>query len=187
MALHKEKSAFYFEKMKFLFQIIKDETPNIDPLREHYSIPAYIGPEEPNEELYKVATYYLDRYKALTQVMWVVGAPLDTNYVERAIKAILRLRNNSLFFNNEFSAKYSGDILSLTETTNENKVNVFIYLEYLLDNAEKVLKKPHYYLPWLYDKEDSEKEAYWKKVNALIHSSASPPEPATVSRCRSSG
>ena len=176
MELHKEKSSEYFEKMAAIFEIVTDRAEDVVALREKHSIPDYIGKMEPNDDMFTIAIYYLDRYKALTQVLETPGTPLDTNYVERAIKAILRIRNNSLFFHNEFSASYSGDILTLTETINENKINAFIYVEYILSNKEKVLANPKNFLPWIYDKSEQEKKAYWDNVNALIRNSSSSSE-----------
>jgi hypothetical protein len=129
-----------------------------------FKIPSTLKQVEPNDDLAIIADYFLSRYTALTRVMFIPGVPLDTNYVERAIKAIIRIRLNSLFFENLESAKYSGEILSVLETTNLNKINAFIYIEFLITNKEKVIKNPKNYLPWLYDKDDAYKKLYWKTV-----------------------
>ena len=90
------------------------------------------------------------------------------------IKAIIRIRKNSLFFNNVSSACYSGEILSLLETAVQNQVNVFDYMKYLLAHKKEVLATPKNYLPWLYQLTAKEKNNYWKKVDDLMIISSNP-------------
>lgn len=166
MKYHLEHSKYSFDKIHVVFEIVAGKILAEESLaaRKEYGIPPSLRAAEPNEDLYKIADYFLNRDQALTRVMYIPGIPLDTNYVEQAIKAIIRIRKNSLFFENLESAKYSGDILGLLQTTNLNKINVFIYTEFLISNREKVLKSPRDFLPWLYDKDDAYKKQYWEKV-----------------------
>lgn len=166
MQYHKKNSCIYFEKIKVIFQITTGEDISLT-IRQHLKIPDFLSEEEPNSDIHRMAKYFLDRYKALTQVMEIPGVPLDTNHVERAIKSIIQLRKNSLFFHNHFSARYSADILSLLETANYSQVNVFDYMDYLLSNKEQVIKNPKNYLPWLYKKCDEEKNQYWAAFEQL--------------------
>lgn len=166
MEYHKEHSTAYFEKIEAIFNIITGVKDTVE-IRQKYLIPDCVVEDEPNGDLRSIANYFLTRYKSLTRVINTPGAPLDTNYVERAIKLIIRLRKNSLFFNNISSASYSGEILSLLETAVANDVNVFEYIDYILTHKNDVLKRPSYYLPWLYRKEKKDKEAYWKGIEEL--------------------
>jgi transposase len=59
---------------------------------------------EPNSSLGKAFNYLLKRWDARTRFLHVPGAPLDNNTAERALKMILRLRKNSLFYANGHGA-----------------------------------------------------------------------------------
>ena len=122
MGHHKELSSFFFEKIRAVFNIISG-VEDSSFIRKEYDIPDYLCEDEPNGDLRGVANYFLNRYVPLTRILSIPGIPLDTNYVERMIKVIIRLRKNSLFFNNLSSACYSGEILSLLETAVQNNVS----------------------------------------------------------------
>lgn len=169
MEYHKENSNQHFEKIKMVFDIITGEQ-TFPEIRRSFEIPDYLVEDEPNGELYNTAKYFIDRYKSLTQVMRYPGVPLDTNHVERMIKSLILLRKTSLFFNNNFSAQYSGDILSLLETANQNGQNVFDYMDYLLSNKSKVLENPHNFLPWIYKESEDVKKQYWDGVDIFMKS-----------------
>jgi hypothetical protein len=185
MQYHKENSFDHFKKIKIIFQIIigKDISTII---RQNLKIPDFLGEEEPNSDLYKMAKYFLDRLLPLTRVMEIPSVPLDTNDVERVIKCIILLRKNSLFFHNHFSAYYSGEILTLLETAHQAEVNVFEYMDYLLSNKEKVIKDSKNYLPWLFNKRDEEKDQYWKNLDQLMRSPSNFSEFSTAENSHSS-
>jgi hypothetical protein len=170
MAYHIEKSSYYFLKIEAVFELVKGDLSKEkkDFHAKEFKLSTPIFPSEPNDDLFKVARYFLERKKSLTAVLSAPGAPLDTNYVERVIKSIIKIRRNSQFFENLESAKYSGNILTVLETTNYNKINAFFYTEFLLENKEKVISNPKNFLPWIYNKSDIEKELYWKGVNGII-------------------
>ena len=172
MEYHQEKSSFHFDKINTIFRIIVGE--DIDLLeKQKYDIPDYLNADEPNSDIYNIANYFIKRYDSLTRVLSIPGVPLDTNYVERIIKTIIRLRKNSLFFNNAASSEYSGEILSVLETAIQNGVNVFDYTEHIILNEVDVLKNPQNYLPWNYKLTDSEKENYWNRVDRFIEDPSS--------------
>ena len=160
MNYHIKQSSFYFEKIKTIFEIIIGMSINSE-VRSSYDIPKYLVADEPNGDIYNLANYFLKRYRPLTMVLEIPGVPLDTNYVERMIKVIIRIRKNSLFFNNLSSAKYSGEILSLLETAVQNDINVFNYINWLLVNKKDAMKNPKNYLPWLFKKSKLEVKKYW--------------------------
>jgi transposase len=105
---------------------------------------------EPNSRLGGAFEYLLKRWKALTGFLHIPGAPLDNNTAERALKIILRYRNNSLFYKNAHGA-YVGDVLtSLIETCRLNGINPPDYLRALLENRSAVFADPGAWLPWNY-------------------------------------
>jgi hypothetical protein len=105
---------------------------------------------EPNSRLGGAFDYLLKRWAALTRFLHIPGAPLDNNAAERALKMILRLRKNSLFYKNAHGA-YVGDVLtSLIETCRLNGVNPLDYLRALMENRSAVFADPADWLPWNY-------------------------------------
>ena len=105
---------------------------------------------EPNSRLGGAFNYLLKRWQSLTRFLEVAGAPLDNNTAERALKMILRLRNNSLFYANAHGA-YVGDVLtSLIETCRLAGINPLEYLTALMHNRSAVFRDPSAWLPWNY-------------------------------------
>ncbi len=105
---------------------------------------------EPNSRLGGAFKYLLKRWDALTRFLHILGAPLDNNTAERALKIILRYRKNSLFYANEHGA-YVGDVLtSLIETCRLAGVNPLDYLSALMENRSAVFADPGAWLPWNY-------------------------------------
>lgn len=105
---------------------------------------------EPNSRLGGAFQYLLTRWDSLTRFLEVPGAPLDNNTAERALKMILRYRNNSLFYKNEHGA-YVGDVLtSLIETCRLAGANPLDYLSALMHNRSAVFAEPAAWLPWNY-------------------------------------
>ena len=97
---------------------------------------------EPNSRLGGAFDYLLKRWKSLTRFLEVPGAPLDNNTAERALKMILRLRKNSLFYANPHGA-YVADILtSLIETCRLARINPLDYLTALMHNRSAVFRDP---------------------------------------------
>jgi len=105
---------------------------------------------EPNSRLGGAFDYLLKRWQSLTRFLEVPGAPLDNNTAERALKMILRLRKNSLFYANVHGA-YVGDVLtSLIETCRLARINPLDYLTALMHNRSAVFRDPGVWLPWNY-------------------------------------
>jgi hypothetical protein len=105
---------------------------------------------EPNSRLGGAFEYLLKRWDSLTRFLEIPGAPLDNNTAERALKMILRLRKNSLFYANEHGA-YVGDVLtSLIETCRLAGTNPLDYLTALMENRSAVFRDPGAWLPWNY-------------------------------------
>ena len=105
---------------------------------------------EPNSRLGTAFDYLLKRWEALTRFLEIPGAPLDNNLAEQALKMILRLRKNSLFYANEHGA-YVGDVItSLIETCRRASANPIGYFSALMENRSAVFADPSAWLPWNY-------------------------------------
>ena len=78
---------------------------------------------EPNSSLGKAIFYMQDHWETLTRFLWVPGAPLDNNLVERALKLFIRQRKNSLFYATEYSAYIASVLTSLIATCLHAGVN----------------------------------------------------------------
>ena len=105
---------------------------------------------EENSRLGGAYHYMLKRWDRLTRFLSIPGAPLDNNTAERAIKSLIRYRNNSLFFKNEHGAYISDVIISLVETCRMNQQNPDHYLTTLMKNKSSVFANPEQWLPWNY-------------------------------------
>jgi len=102
----------------------------------------------------------LKRWDKLTRFLHIVGAPLDNNTAERAIKSLIRYRNNSLFFKNEHGAYIADVIISLVETCRMNGKNPEDYLTMLMKNKSSVFAHPEQWLPWNYKATEGMSEAH---------------------------
>jgi hypothetical protein len=105
---------------------------------------------EPNSHMGKTINYMLKHWHALTQFMRVPGAPLDNNHVERALKLPIRSRKTAMFYKSEHGAYVAGLLMSLIQTTIDNKENPVEYLTALQENKSRVFKEPALWLPWNY-------------------------------------
>lgn len=105
---------------------------------------------EPNSSLGKAFFYLLKRWESLTRFLALPNAPLDSNTVERALKLMIRQRNNSLFFASAHSAYVAGVLTSLIATCAEAGVNALSYLVALQEHRSQVFAHPSGWLPWNY-------------------------------------
>ncbi len=77
-----------------------------------------------------------------------IGAPLDNNLVERALKKAVLHRKNSLFYKTEKGAQVGDLFMSLIHTCELNGANAFDYLIELQKHAEEVTENPSAWMPW---------------------------------------
>jgi hypothetical protein len=110
---------------------------------------------EPNSALGKAFNYLLSHWTELTQFLRVAGAPLDRNVVERALKLMIRQRNNSLFFASAYSAQVGSVLCSVIapfDTSGALKagINVLDSRVALQRHRREVLQSPSRGLPWNY-------------------------------------
>jgi len=105
---------------------------------------------EPNSSLGKAMAYLQSHWETLTRFLSIPGAPLDNNFVERALKLFIRQRKNSLFFRTEHSAYIASVITSLIATCLHAGVNALDYLVALQEHRAEVAADPAAWLPWTY-------------------------------------
>lgn len=105
---------------------------------------------EPSSGLFQAIRYMLRHWQALTQFLRTVGAPLDNNRAERAIKFAIRHRRNSLFYKTNHGAEVGDCMMSLILTAINNGVNAFDYFNTLQCYPEQVAAQPAKWLPWNY-------------------------------------
>jgi hypothetical protein len=105
---------------------------------------------EPNSSLGKAMAYLLGHWETLTRFLTVLGAPLDNNVAERALKLCIRQRKNSLFYATEHSAYIASLLTSVIATCLQAGVNALEYLVAVQNNRQAVFAKPALWLPWTY-------------------------------------
>ena len=105
---------------------------------------------EPNSALGGAISYMLNHGEKLTLFPRKVGAPLDNNICEQALKKAIIHRKNSLFFKSQNGARIGDLYMSLIHTCELNRANPLDYLTELLSHADEVAADPQRFLPWNY-------------------------------------
>jgi len=105
---------------------------------------------EPNSALGGAIGYTLKHWEELTLFLRRVGAPLDNNICERALKKAILHRKNALFYKTRHGAKVGDLFMSLIYTCQLNEVNPFEYLTELQRHAEAIAMSPERWMPWNY-------------------------------------
>ena len=105
---------------------------------------------EPNSALGKAFAYLQRHWQGLTQFLRQLGAPLDSNAVEQALKRVVLHRKNALFFRTEHGAAVGDILMSVIETCRANSVRAWDYLVDVVRNASAVRDNPAGWLPWTY-------------------------------------
>ena len=105
---------------------------------------------EPNSGMGTAINYMLKRWSKFTLFLRVPGAPLTNNITERALKAAIRHRNNSLFYLTQHGAEVGDTYMSIIYTARINGANPFDYLTTLLGHAREVAQTPAEWMPWSY-------------------------------------
>lgn len=107
---------------------------------------------EPNSGLGQAIEYMLKHWAKLTLFLRKIGAPLDNNICERALKKAILHRKNSLFFKTANGARVGDLYMSLIHTCELNGVDPFDYLTTLQRHAKEVRRRPDQWMPWNYPK-----------------------------------
>ena len=103
---------------------------------------------EPKSSLGKAMASLLGHWDTLTRFVWVPGAPLDSNLVERALKLFIRQRKKSLFYATEYSASIASMLTSLIATCLHAGVKALEYFVALQEHRAAVFGDPAAWLPW---------------------------------------
>lgn len=106
-----------------------------------------------NNKLKKALVYAQNQQKELSEFLNDGKIPLSNNIAERAIRPFAVHRKNWLFADTPAGAKANATFYSLIESAKINNLNIYKYINYLLEelpkldnlNDEQVLEK---YLPW---------------------------------------
>jgi hypothetical protein len=105
---------------------------------------------EPNSALGGAIRYLLKHWAKLTLFLRVVGAPLDNNICERALKRAILHRKNALFYKTFRGARVGDLYMSLIHTCELCGANPFDYLTELDRHAEELSSRPGDWMPWNY-------------------------------------
>jgi transposase len=105
---------------------------------------------EPNSALGGAIRYMLNHWQKLTLFLRRVGAPLDNNICERALKKAILHRKNSLFYKTQNGARVGDLFMSLIYTCQLNEANPFDYLTQLQRHSDEVAASPEVWMPWNY-------------------------------------
>ena len=105
---------------------------------------------EPNSGLGKAITYFLRHWKGLTAFLREVGAPLDNNICERALKRAVLHRKNALFYRTLHGSEVGDLFMSLIHTCELCGANPFDYLSALQRHTGRLSAKPAAWMPWNY-------------------------------------
>ncbi len=106
-----------------------------------------------NNKLKKALLYALNQKKELSEFLNDGRIPLTNSLAERSIRPFAVHRKNWLFADSVDGEKANATMYSIIEVAKINRLNIWKYIKYLLDelpqleniNDEKVLEK---YLPW---------------------------------------
>ncbi len=105
---------------------------------------------EPNSALGGAIRYMLRHWDKLTLFLRQVGAPLDNNVAERALKKAILHRKNALFYKTRNGTRVGDLFMSLIYTCQLNGANPFDYLTQLQQHSEQVAASPSLWMPWNY-------------------------------------
>lgn len=133
LSFHQEHSAPLMEKLKGYIENL---------LAERHV--------EPNSSFGRAIKYMLRHWEPLTLFLREVGAKLDNNICERALKLAIMHRKNALFFRTMNGATVGDLFMSLIHTCRLAAVNPFDYLTALLRNIPQAFVSPAEWMPWNY-------------------------------------
>ena len=91
----------------------------------------------PNSEIAKALNYWDENFNKLSAFTRIPGVLLDTNHVERAVKAIIRIRKQAPIFKTVEGAMRVSRMLSLTETCLHIKEDPLAYLKWAIKGAKE--------------------------------------------------
>jgi transposase len=93
---------------------------------------------EPNSSLGQALRYLQRHRKELTRFLSLIKIPLDNNRAERALKPVVLMRKNSMFYKTEHGASISDLLMSIIGTCRLNDVNAWNYFLTLVRSRAEV-------------------------------------------------
>ena len=105
---------------------------------------------EPNSGLGEAIGYMRKHWLKLTLFLRVLGAVLDNNICERALKKAILHRKNALFYKTQNGANVGDIFMSLIYTAELNGESPFDYLVALQRHHEAAAAAPADWMPWSY-------------------------------------
>jgi transposase len=123
-------------------------TPVMDALHAWLELQLAERRAEPNSGLGQAIGYLLRHWQPLTLFLRQVGAPLDNNLVERALKRAVLHRKNALFYRTLNGAEVGDLFMSLIHTCQLCGANSFDYLIELQRHARELAACPAEWMPW---------------------------------------
>lgn len=120
----------------------------VDELYDYLEKISLMDHIEPGTTLGQSIRYTMNHWEGLTLFLRQVGAPMDNNVCEQAIKVAILSRKNSYFYRSEDGAEAGDIFMSLIHTCAINKVSYFDYLVALQKNQDEVMNNPEQWLPW---------------------------------------
>ena len=105
---------------------------------------------EPNSGLGKAISYLLNHWPKLTLFLEQLGAPLDNNIVERALKKAILNRKNTLFYKTLNGAGVGDLFMSLIHTYKLNGADPFDYLTELQRHSSELAACRVEWMLWNY-------------------------------------
>lgn len=94
----------------------------------------------PSTKYGRAITYALNQEEKAMRLFEDGRLELDNNMAERTVKPYVINRKNSLFNNTERGAQASCILFSIVETAKQNHLDVYKYLEYVLDQCRGIHK-----------------------------------------------
>lgn len=128
---------------------------------------------EPNSGMGNAINYMLKRWENMTLFLRKLGAPIDNNICERALKLAITHRKNSLSYKTQHGAEVGDMWMTLMNTAVLNGANPFDYVTELQRNAKAVAESPDDWLPWNY--KDTLARMDKSKSEALGRAADTPP------------
>ena len=127
-----------------------DSRPVMKELKEWIEAQMVERLVEPNSSLGHALQYWLNHWEELTLWLREAGAPLDANGAERALKQVILMRKNSLFFKTEHGATVGGILGSRIQTCRLSGANAWDYLAWIIRTKSDARRNPQSFLPWNY-------------------------------------
>lgn len=145
-----DEEARSLAKQQRLLYHQEHSAPIMDRLHKYLTTQLESKQVESNDSLGKAMRYMLKHWHELTQFLRVLGAPLDNNIVERALKIPIRGRRTWLFYKTEYGAMIGGVLTSIIYTCALSNINPLDYLIALQEHKNQIVKEPERWLPWNY-------------------------------------